>query len=308
MWKVLLLLLLVALVTALDDQNEEEQVGFWGRRRSSRRRIRIFHSWPHRRISLGRRRSKICCMAMTTACITCRTQMRPSLRGRRELLEGGLSEEQLADFLNTASEDQIADIFSEEELAETEGMSEEEVSDWFLKNLWKKIKKSGTKARKWVRKSFTWGKKKASSLWGKKKPSTCCMAMTPACITCRIKTGPFRGRIRLGGRRELQKLNFLHQVGRTHKVEFSAEEEQIADFLNQASEDQIADIFSEEELAETEGMSEEEVSDWFLTLLEKLCIKTQKCGTNARKWVRKSFTWGKKKASSLWGKKKPSTF
>jgi len=95
---------------------------------------------------------------------------RIKLGGRRELPEVELSaeEEQIADFLNSASEDQIADIFSEEELAETEGMSEEEVSHWFLGKLWNKIKKSGTKAGKWVRKFGT----KAGNFikkWGKKK-------------------------------------------------------------------------------------------------------------------------------------------
>jgi len=126
-----------------ETPEEEQQVAFWSRRRGRRRN-------PWKFISKRRRKSKMCCKALTPACILCATGKLPVklppripqkwLRGRRELLEVELSEEeeQLADFLNSASEDQIANIFSEEELSETEGMSEEEVSDWLLKTFGKK--------------------------------------------------------------------------------------------------------------------------------------------------------------------------
>jgi len=151
-----------------ETPEEEQQVAFWSRRRGRRRN-------PWKFISKRRRKSKMCCKALTPACILCATGKLPVklppripqkwLRGRRELLEVELSEEeeQLADFLNSASEDQIANIFSEEELSETEGMSEEEVSDWLFKNLWKKIKKAGSSAGKWGSKAWKSTKKKVST-------------------------------------------------------------------------------------------------------------------------------------------------
>jgi len=68
--------------------------------------------------------------------------------------EDKLFEEKLNAFFEGTSQSQIADLFSEEELAEIEDMSEEEIADWFTKiksgwrKLWGKLKEAWRKIKK----------------------------------------------------------------------------------------------------------------------------------------------------------------
>jgi len=187
-------------------------------------------------------------------------------------------EQQLADFLNKASEEEIesaiANVQNEEEVKAILSVIK------YGKKYWPTIKKWGKKV--WNNRKKHWNNaKKGFKKFGSK-----------------VKKGwnkVFGGRRRKKFQLALDDSEDSEEFEVAEpEVELSEEEQHLADFLSNASEDQIADSFSEEELAETDGMSEEEVSDWFF---EGLYKKIKKAGRKAGRWGSKAFKSVKKKVS-----------